>query len=440
MSKIRVRSYLDGNAPQFLCADKNGIIPFIKAMFEQESYGNVTPTAYEQDLVNNQLILTFEAPPGFSAGNLIQIVGSSKNSINQNYFRVVATDGLRLYLKYDYSKLEDLTSGFIPSALVVRHAPLNWEVAYSSDSQISIRSKNTTSTKNVFTFKRPSSAEYTAEKWLYLSTINISRDVSNTGELVESFLQSTQNDFAGATESPWCIHTYNWYYNWSEPVLTQKYPWYLISDDKFFYLILGHNPYDGAQRNGINFDRTNAFMSRSMFVFGDPDPILESDVDPLKTIFSGFYANPSSYNKYVQGSTNYSQPFVTVNSNDTNNSYAGTFLSIRDFNNLPGKPGKVTPTSFSFANTYSFPSPLGHGIMFQPLYFSKILGTGINSGNYIRSKMPFAVQPLQSLRNLVSASWASIDYVPIKANGSLILNIVLYADPTVQNTFSFELD
>lgn len=43
MSKIRVRSYLDGNAPQFNAAEKNGIIPFMKAMFEQESYGENIP-------------------------------------------------------------------------------------------------------------------------------------------------------------------------------------------------------------------------------------------------------------------------------------------------------------------------------------------------------------------------------------------------------------
>ena len=60
MSTLRVRSYLDGNAPQFLCAEKNEIIPLMKAMFEQESYGNIVPTAYEQDIVNNLLIFTFE--------------------------------------------------------------------------------------------------------------------------------------------------------------------------------------------------------------------------------------------------------------------------------------------------------------------------------------------------------------------------------------------
>lgn len=457
MSNVRVRSYLDGNAPQFNVADKNGIIPLMKAMFEQESYGSVTPTAYEQDLVNNQLILTFAATPGFSVGNLIQIVGSSKNSINQNYFRVSATDGLRLYLKYDYTKLEDLTSGFIPSALVVRHAPLGWEVVYSSSTQFSIKSKDPTSSKNIVTFKTPSDSRYPTSNGLYFSKVHISKVVNtSTGEISEDYFQSRINELAGNTESPYFIPIGASYYNYVGEIVastdtTTKYPWYIISTDKFFYLILGSSFKDNGGTLVLNYSRLlTGTTSRSVFMFGDPDKITPNDPDdPTGFLFNAKYQNPISLHSNQNGDTIRSaltrfDSVINVPATNRAHNDAG-ILFLRDYNNLPGMTTLANVHTISFngqsiVSPFTFPGPFLHGISFFPTYVSSYLGSGINNGSFIRSKLPLVVFPLQSLRG-VANTWVDVDYKVIKTSSKDVLNIVTSASASTLNyTVSFELD
>lgn len=452
MSNIRVRSYLDGNAPQFLRSGKDGLIPFMKAMFEQESYGNITPTAYEQDYVNNQLILTFATNPGYSAGNLVQIVGSSKTSINSNYFRVVATDGLRLYLKYDYTVLEDLTAGFIPSALVARHAPLDWEVLYSTSTQFSLRSRSESSSKNVITFKTPTDSRYPTHNAIFCSKVHVSRSLNtSTGEILEDYFQNRINEITGDTESPFFVSNCMSYQSnrFSLSDTTNKYPWYLISSDKIMYLIIG-DLYDANGTLVSNFDRqTNASSSRSVYVFGDPDSVLSSDPsDPTGFIFNTQYGKQSDIYDSSTNTTRLYRKSLDSNVNTTfttyNNSLGLYFL--RDFNNLPGTTVSANiHTMFSSGSTgqspFSFPGPFLHGISYFPAYLSVGTNPSINTGAYLRSKLPLVTFPFQSLRNLTN-TWVELDNRLIKASDRLVLNIVTNATSsgTVNHTISFELD
>lgn len=464
MSKIRVRSYLDGNAPQFNAAAKNGIIPFMKAMFEQESYGSITPTAYEQDLVNNQLILTFSTTPGFSPGNLIQIVGSSKTSINNNYFRVVATDGLRLFLKYDYSTLEDLTSGFIPSALVVRHAPMDWEVLYSTDIQFSMRSKNETSSKTILTYKRPQNTTYDTSNQLYTTFFHASKGLDvTTGEIFEDYFQKRIQEISNNTESPYHVRVAgnqnNYSYNLATNNTTTKYPWYLVGDDRFFYLIIGNAHNEGNNnRDYMNFVRNpgNADTRRCVYLFGDPDKVFQDDPeDPTGFIFNTSYYNPITM--YSQLTSNGIDTRVSLTdypaalNNPANRSHdSAPCLFLREYNNLPGTTFAANLHTMSYTGTnpssaFSYPGPFSHGIYFFPIYSSVMFhdsnnNYGHNTSAYLRSKLPWALAPFQSLRNITN-SWVDLDYSIIKAQGKNILTIVTYAGSnTLHRSVSFELD
>lgn len=458
MSNIRVRSYLDGNAPQFLCANKNGIIPFLKAMFEQESYGSITPTAYEQDYVNNQLILTFSTNPGYSTGNLIQIVGSSKTSINDNYFRVSAVDGLRIYLKYDFTKLEDLTSGFIPSSLIVRHAPLDWNVVYSSDTQISIQSKSEDSSKNIVTFKRPHTAGYEAVPGVFNTAVHVSRIVSSSGEISEDYFETHTQSIVNNTESPFSIPIGSSYRNTSTYHIanddtTQKYPWYIISNDKFVYLILGniYVNYDGGYYFVTNFDRnsSNSLTIRSVFLFGDPDnSIVGSPPDPTGFVFNFTYLDPiSHYTTASSSPRDYRNCYDSIINNIAIRSVNDSGISfLRDYSNLPGPTSAANLNTISINGSsayspFSFPGPFLQGLSFFPIYLSQYTSTATNSGAYIRSKLPFALFPLQSLRN-ISNTWVDLDYKVIQSGGKDVLNIVTYSGSVnnVHRTVSFELD
>lgn len=360
MSKIRVRSYLDGNAPQFNAAEKNGIIPFMKAMFEQESYGSVIPIGHQNDLVNNQLILEFDHNPGYSAGNLVQIVGSGLRSFTDNFFRVVSNDGARLYLKYDFNTLDPIPVDFNSTSLVVRHAPMDWEVLYSTDTQFSLRSKNENSSKNVITFKRPTSPAYETSAIYYGSLVHISKEINtSTGELVEDYFQKRINAIANNTESPYSLRVAgNYGNNYTLPLnnTTVKYPWYLVGDDRFFYLILG-NSYNQGWNNiyYMNFNRnpdSDGEMKRSLYMFGDPDRIHEDDsIDPTGFIFNTDYVNPSTlFNNSNQSDFRYmSSDYPTrLNSNTSTSDFYYPAYFLRDFTNLSGD---ITPV---YLHTMSF--------------------------------------------------------------------------------------
>lgn len=457
MSTLRVRSYLDGNAPQFLCAEKNGIIPLMKAMFEQESYGNIVPTAYEQDIVNNLLIFTFASNPGYSVGNLVQITGSNKVTFTENFFRVVATDGIRISLAYDYNRFEDLTIGFNPTTVVVRHAPMNWETVFSSTVQFSIKSKNPDSSKNIVTFKTPTDSRYAALNGLYISRVHISKVVNpTTGEISEDYFQSRINEIAGNTESPYHIPIAASYYNYVPDIIsttdtTTKYPWYLIGTDKFFYLILGSSFRNSGGTSVMNYNRlTNVNTERSIFLFGDPDKISPSDPsDPTGFLFNLKYQSPAQYYTNVNGDTIRSsltgfEKIINNPSNTRAHNDAG-LLFLRDYNNLPGMTSTANIHTISFnggniTSPFTFPGPFLHGVSFFPTYVSCYLGAATNNGSYLRSKLPFVVWPFQSLRNIAN-SWVDVDYKVIKTNTKDILNIVTNASSsTINYTVSFELD
>lgn len=464
MSKIRVRSYLDGNAPQFKAAEKNGIIPFMKAMFEQESYGNIIPIGHQIDLVNNQLILEFDHNPGYSAGNLVQIVGSGLRSFTDNFFRVVSNDDARLYLKYDFNTLDPIPVDFDSTSLVVRHAPMDWEVLYSTDTQFSMRSKNETSSKTILTYKRPQNTTYDTSNQLYTTFFHASKGLDvTTGEIFEDYFQKRIQEISNNTESPYHVrvagnqNTYS--NNLATNNTTTKYPWYLVGDDRFFYLIIGNAHNEGNNnRDYMNFVRNpgNADTRRCVYLFGDPDKMFQDDPeDPTGFIFNTSYYNPITM--YSQLTANGIDARVSLTeypsalNNPSNRSHdLAPCIFLREYNNLPGTTFVANLHTMSYTGTnsssaFSYPGPFSHGIYFFPIYTSVMFhdinnSYGHNTSAYLRSKLPWALAPFQSLRNITN-SWVDLDYSIIKAQGKNILTIVTYAGSNIlHRSVSFELD
>lgn len=465
MSKIRVRSYLDGNAPQFNAAEKNGIIPFFKAMFEQESYGNVTPIGFQLDLVNNQIIFEFDSDPGYSAGNLIQIIGSGLRSFTEDYFRVVSTDGLRLFIKYDFNILDQIPTDFDVSKIIIRHAPMDWEVLYSTDTQFSFRSKSDRSSKQVITAKRPQKESYDTSTYIYTTMAHVSKGVNTeTGEIIEDWFQKRINEIPDNTESPYQIRVASNYRN-NTAVLalnntTTKYAWHLVGDDRFFYLILSDSHNEGNNNfDYINFNRNpgNADTRRSVYMFGDPDKIIDdAPEDPTGFIFNCQYYNTTSFYTYINTNSVGERTIlsdypgmINTPSNRTHQDCSCFFL--RDYTNLPGDTTITQLHTMSFCGSsisspFSYPGPFSHGVYFFPIYISVMYHNtryntfDENTGAYLRAKLPWAVHPFQSLRNLTT-SWVDLDHSIIKASGKDILSFVTYAGTnTLYRAVHFELD
>lgn len=465
MSKIRVRSYLDGNAPQFNAADKNGIIPFFKAMFEQESYGNVTPIGFQLDLANNQIIFEFSNSPGYSAGNLVQVIGTGIRSFADDYFRVSSTDGLRLFVKYDFNTLDQIPSDLDVSKIIIRHAPMDWEVLYSTDTQFSFRSKSDKSSKQVITAKRPQKESYNTSIHIYTTMAHISKGVDpETGEIIEDWFQKRINEIPNNTESPYQIriasNLYN--YNYTLPLnnTTTKYAWHLIGDDRFFYLILSDTHNEGNNyRDYINFSRNpgNSDTRRSVYMFGDPDKIVEDDPeDPTGFMFNCQYYNTNNFYTHLTSNGNGERVSLTeypgmINAPSNRSHQDCACFFLRDYTNLPGDTIITQLHTMSYcggstSSPFSYPGPFSHGVYFFPIYVSIMPYNSYygrydeNAGAYLRAKLPWAVHPFQSLRNLTN-TWVDLDYSVMKASGKDIISFVTYAGAnTLNRATHFELD
>ena len=98
MSSIRVRSYLDENAPQFDGQDKRAFINFMKAMFESPSYNEKVTANITVNLSDKTISIPTSGSPGFSVGNLIKISGTLSATFQSTFYRVVeASDGFAYF-------------------------------------------------------------------------------------------------------------------------------------------------------------------------------------------------------------------------------------------------------------------------------------------------------------------------------------------------------
>ena len=114
MSSIRVRSYLDENAPQFDGQDKRAFIKFMKAMFESPSYNARVVSTITVNQTDKTISIPTTTKAGFSTGNLLKITGTLSPAFQTTYYRVIEAS------EYLYTVISEDSKGEYVSTVVSR--------------------------------------------------------------------------------------------------------------------------------------------------------------------------------------------------------------------------------------------------------------------------------------------------------------------------------
>lgn len=444
MSSIRVRSYLDTNAPQYDGQDKRAFLKFMKAMFESPSYNARVVSTITVNSTAKTITVPTAGAPVFSVGNLLRITGTLSATFQSTYYRVVEASDSKLTLSISNYDTVAYPANDLSNSILLEHAPLDWEICYSTDTQFSIRSKDPTSSKTVLTVSEPKNPKLNTPPTAYANVCNVkvSKDITTgTGVLIDD-LTSVTNARGTFSESLFFVWNHSSYYY--SATLTGNVPWFIISSSKFVYLIIG------SEQSARNFNRLSSTATyRDTFYFGDPDFI----GDPSYIDYNGFIMKTDySVNTDTSTSIGDNGGFTgkinvkyTGNSRVPSNSgywmrpfeatgtdiEAITLLSLDGFNNTNSGGG-----------TLLYPNAPSRGLLFFPIFVGNYTNTNNNIGNVIRSTLPFTLYCPNSLNNYTNNNFTNVDYTVLKTyDNKNILAIVTQASTTTINSSAFfELD
>lgn len=465
MSKIHIRSYLDQNAPQFDGIDRKALIKFFTAHFKDEPYIVQHPVTIVTDANSKTLQITLNEPPKFIEGHLIQLKETENTVFQSTSYRVIKIEANTLTVTV--SNFDEVEYPVSENSLnmKVQLAAFDWEVCFSSANQFSMRSTNPKSSRNVFTLKTNNftaaetepSGSATSIKYSTASPVYVSRSiVTNTGELIEDLTQTAHNMYTGDNTTKQTLYfVWNCYSHSYSTCYGGNVPWFLVADDKFFYLIVGS--YSNSAANSVNSDNRNFHRNpdygvmRHTYMFGDPDFLGDPDfVDHDGTVLQASWnSNWDSSGAFYQSRfTDRINSGIAIGSKSTGNLYF-----IRDFETsvVQSVSNDIIAASlysvFNSANTigggsgFSYPNKPTGGFLNFPIYLAKYV-SGTNGGGYYRSALPFALNTPITLSNLMGSNWPSIDYNLFKSStGQLLLPIITSASTSAVNNIAlFELD
>lgn len=443
MSSIRVRSYLDENAPQYDGQDKKAFIKFMKAMFESPSYNAKVSANITVNPTAKTISIPVTGTPGFSVGNLVKISGTLNAAFQSTYYRVIeASDGK---LTLSISNYNDVTypASDLSNSILLEHAPLDWEICYSTDTQFSIRSKDPTSSKNVLTISEPKNPKLTTPPTAYanVAAVRVSKDITkSTGALVDD-LTSVTNARGTFSESLFFVWSHGTYYY--SATTAGNVPWFIVSSSKFVYLIIGTN---NSYRNFNRLPATTCY--RDTYYFGDPEFL----GDPSYADYGGFilktdYTINSDTSTGIGDDGGFTRKInaqYTSSSRIPNN--AGYWM--RPFEATGTDIEGITLRSFfgdnnsSGAGPFSYPNGPTRGLLFFPIYIGSYINTSNNIGNTLRSILPFTLFCPNSLNNYTNNNFTTADNVVLKTyDNRSILSIITYASTSsIEGSAFFELD
>jgi hypothetical protein len=295
--------------------------------------------------------------------------------------------------------------------MTTRHKPLDWEVIYSSASQYSIRSKDLTSTRNVLTIKEPASARLKFNVTQYSApacvALNISESVDpSTGNINNSY--TAVHDSGGAEAFYWTSYNNAFSSSSITPSVAalaandHLLPWYLVGDDRFFYLMIADYT-DSTSLRYRNATRvSSAYRYTKVFTFGDPQFLGDPNfVDKGGTIFTAHYkpggTNNSGYTADAGTPNFFTEAFDTsyLPSSFASGSYFLRPLDLSGNSVIPLSlstiqfPNTSTSFNFSTSNLYmQYPHVSTRGLIFFPYYTRVQTTNSPNTFNYYRSLLP----------------------------------------------------
>lgn len=466
MAKIRVMSYLDTGAPQYPAAQRDAIMALLKVL-NTTTYNTTYPTSIVVDANSKTLSISYPSSHGYTEGHLLTIASTANSAFQSDSYRVISTPSpTTLTCKIDNYGTVTYPTSETSNTMTTRHKPLDWEVVYSSASQYSIRSKDLTSTRNTLTIKDPSLARLKFNATAYSSAhcvaVNVSESVDpSTGNINNSY--TSAHDSGGAEAFYWCSHMYTFAgtsYTPTAAAITANdhlLPWFLVGDERFFYLIVG-NYTDTTNMRGKNPNRYQSFgipTYRKVYAFGDPQFLGDPNfVDKGGTIFTAEYKPGGTNNSGY--TTDASQPNFFTESVDANylpSNFGGGAYFVRPLD-LSGNsvipvnlttiqtPNASTLYNFATSNLYmQYPHVSTRGLIFFPYYTRVLTANSANTFNYLRSTLPWARFCPINITNM-SQTWVQLDNTIIKSsNGKQIYSVLRYgADSTILGSYLYELD
>lgn len=462
MAKLRVMSYLDVGAPQYPADQRDAILQLMK-MLNQTGYNTKFPTSLVVDSNTKTLHLSFSVGHGFTEGHLLDITGTTSNAFQSDSYRVITVpSATSLVCKIDNYATVTYPASDTSTQINVKHKTLGWDVIFSSTTQYSIRSKLSTSSKNILTLKEPTLARLKFGVSAYSAPACVAAHISenvdpSTGEILNSYIKG--HDYQNVESFYWASYNYSWPstpYTPSAAAISNGdhfLPWWVVGDDKIFYLIVGsyHNNSGMQCRNASRSVPTSTY--RECYMFGDPDFLGDpAFIDRGGCMFSALY-KPGG--QHVNGPSSDSGPFVFTESfrsdyTTTAMDYGTYFVRPLDMTGNSVVPVSWSTIDFPYSSTvYNFststyymqyPHVSTRGLLFFP-YYTRVHTAGLNTLSYYRSSLPYARMCPINITN-ISQNWVGFDNVIIKSdNGKQILSIIrIGANNSVLGSFLYELD
>lgn len=463
MAKIRLMSYLDQGAPQYLPEDRDAILKLMK-MANETSYNTQYPTTLVIDRNSQTIHLSFNVEHGFKEGHLLEFKSTDSPSFQSTNYRVISSTASTLICKIDNLNEVEYPDTESSSTMFVKHKHLDWEVVFSSATQYSIRSKDPTSTRNVLTLKEPSLARLKFNVGPYTAPACVSAHAStnvdsSTGEILNSY--TAVHNYQNTESFYWCSYVHNFVgtnYTPSAAAISNRdhyLPWWIIGNDKVFYLIVGAYHDQSSMRYRSASRSNDNYISRQCYMFGDPEYLGDPNyIDMGGTLFSALY-KPGGINAPGNGAESV-YPMLYTESHRTNYSITDLqmgqyFLRSHDMQNNSLVPISYSTIDYPYSSTvYNFsnggpfmqyPHLTTRGLIFFP-FFTRVYQSGTNTQNYYRSIMPFARFCPINLTN-IAQQWYHYDNNIIKsADGKMNHCVVRYSTTgqTIYGAFINELD
>ena len=465
----QIMSNYDVGAPQLPASQKFTLYNFLEQLCTT-TYNTKTPTSVTTQFVNGSdasngttVHLTYATAHGYREGALITISGANEAVFNKR-FRVKESINNNLTVVC-YIIDNDVYPSTATGTISTRVSPLDWDVAYKSSSQITLRSKHNYSSKTCYTFSNPVNPNLLASQTIINKTniyeFNVSENVNNsTGALVNSLTAIAHLTHSNSTKfSPYVMtlisdHSVATVAGTSLSSYLHNVRWTIISDGRFMYILLGN--YAGNQTStnadGFTSHLNNTLISSNSTIhlvtngywFGDLNGINEANtLNGNNVVFNmGLLANNTSLSfhpdAYIDSGGSTSLSFPSVNTSITTRIAVKTQTGINTLNNLKDS---LNMSYYNFGpqahtNDYKlpYPYPLTNGMLFQEIFLST------QNENLLIGSLPAAVMSRCSSLNLngsydlVRQWYGKVVKVPLTSS---MLNGGIVSSTNLEDTYVF---
>ena len=263
MAKVTVMSYKDTNAPQIIANNRTALYDLLDTWMT---------TGYNQKFVRNlytqpdrTIVLEYSEPHGYKTGHLLKITGATDPKFNAK-FRCIKVTADTVTLRIDQADTSTYPLTDASSAIQSVVSPADWNKVYTSATQRTYQSKNTTTSSQVFwTVRQPDNvALRTTGAVCYSVDISPLFDTA-TGTPLNSYLDSQKTSTYGTN-----YYILSDFAAYALPTTTNGragtwLPWFVVATDTFVYFMLGAEVYSNGIITDPNTDGSTVLGYRDYY-------------------------------------------------------------------------------------------------------------------------------------------------------------------------------